>query len=128
MNNLAVAVTGANGFLGKFIVSLLGKHGIRTISISRSSGYDITNCDTLKEIPKFDCLIHLAAHTFVPDSYNHTAAFFTTNINGTLNALELCKNNNARFLFASSYVYGQPAYLPVDENHPVSMWNPYASS
>ncbi len=128
MANATIAITGAGGFLGKALTALLKKNNFEVVSISRSSGVDITKAETLTTIPDFDCLIHLAAHTFVPDSYNNTAAFFSINLNGTLNALELCKKRNARFIFSGSYVYGQPNYLPVDENHPINMWNPYASS
>jgi len=31
-------------------------------------------------------------------------------------------------IFASSYVYGKPNYLPIDENHPISAFNPYCQS
>jgi len=31
-------------------------------------------------------------------------------------------------IFASSYVYGTPKYLPIDEKHPLSAINPYAQS
>jgi nucleoside-diphosphate-sugar epimerase len=41
------------------------------------------------------------------------------NIGGTLNLLEVCKNRKIDLLLFSStaYVYGEPQYLPVDENH-----------
>jgi nucleoside-diphosphate-sugar epimerase len=45
-----------------------------------------------------------------------------------INVLELSRINDARIVYASSYVYGSPRYLPVDEGHPVSFWNPYAGS
>lgn len=128
MASKRIAVTGSSGFLGSAVVKLLHSKNITVIPISRKNGFDICKPDTLKSIEPFDVLIHLAAHTFVPDSYNRTAEFFTININGTLNALELCKKHKAKMIFASSYVYGPPSYLPVDEQHPVNMWNPYASS
>ena len=53
---------------------------------------------------------------------------FNTNINGTLNMLELCRKNKARLIFTSSYVYGNPSYLPIDEKHPIKAFNPYAQS
>jgi UDP-glucose 4-epimerase len=42
--------------------------------------------------------------------------------------LELARKNEAKFIFVSSYVYGVPKYLPIDENHPLDSFNPYASS
>ncbi|MBS1765443.1 MAG: NAD(P)-dependent oxidoreductase [Bacteroidetes bacterium] len=123
-----IVVTGSSGFLGTAIIKLLTSKGHTVVPVSRKLGFDICKPETLKTVEPFDVMIHLAAHTFVPDSYNRTAEFFTININGTLNALELCKTHQAKMIFASSYVYGQPSYLPVDEQHPVNMWNPYASS
>lgn len=128
MNKPTVVVTGASGFLGSHLVQQLQQYSFPVIPLSRQLGFDICSGEIFENIPKFNVLVHLAARTFVPDSYNKTASFLSTNINGTLNALELCKKNKAHFIFASSYLYGPPNYLPVDEKHPVSLWNPYASS
>jgi UDP-glucose 4-epimerase len=50
------------------------------------------------------------------------------NINTTLNALELCRKYQASMIFTSSYVYGIPKYLPIDESHPVQSFNPYSDT
>ncbi|MCK4717898.1 MAG: NAD-dependent epimerase/dehydratase family protein, partial [Thermoplasmata archaeon] len=51
------------------------------------------------------------------------------NVGGTLNALEHArKKDTERFIFASSYTYGPPNYLPTDEEHPLNPTNPYARS
>jgi UDP-glucose 4-epimerase len=43
--------------------------------------------------------------------------------------LELARiNNDTAFIFASSYVYGQPQYLPIDEQHPINPMTPYNKS
>jgi nucleoside-diphosphate-sugar epimerase len=128
MSALPVVVTGASGFLGQHLCKKLQAEGVEVIEVSRKTGYDVTNAESLKNIPPFSALFHLAAHTYVPDSYNKTALFFSTNINGTINALELCKKHKAHFLFAGSYIYGLPQELPINEKHPLSLWNPYATS
>ena len=46
----------------------------------------------------------------------------------TLNALEICRKYDARLIYSSSYIYGAPQYLPVDEKHPVCPFNPYAQT
>jgi UDP-glucose 4-epimerase len=43
-------------------------------------------------------------------------------------ALDIAISRNSRFLYMSSYVYGKPHYLPVDEKHPTSVLNPYMGS
>ena len=46
----------------------------------------------------------------------------------TLNVLEYCRKNACHLIYASSYIYGTPEYLPVDEKHPIKPFNPYAQS
>jgi nucleoside-diphosphate-sugar epimerase len=45
---------------------------------------------------------------------------------GTVNVLEFCRQTGARLTFVSSYLYGEPDYLPIDENHPLKSYNPYS--
>jgi len=123
-----VAVTGSTGFLGRHLVRQLSTLGWKVIELSRSHGYDICSKPELETVPPVDALVHLAARTFVPDSKTDSHAFFHVSLNGTLNALEICRRHCARMIFPSSYVYGAPKYLPVDERHPVRAWNPYAAS
>ncbi|MFH1754821.1 MAG: NAD-dependent epimerase/dehydratase family protein, partial [Candidatus Latescibacterota bacterium] len=77
---------------------------------------------------KADIVYHLAAITFVPTSQSNPRATYHINVTGTINALEFCRLHEAKLVFASSYVYGNPSYLPVDEKHPVNPTNPYARS
>jgi nucleoside-diphosphate-sugar epimerase len=123
-----IAVTGASGFLAGFLLDSLREKGADIIEIDQRTGADILDFEKLKSLPAFHTLVHLAARTFVPDSYKDSLGYFSTNVTGTLNCLELCKLRKADFIFASTYVYGKPERLPVDENHPVSMWQPYAAS
>lgn len=124
----AVVVTGADGFLGRQVVHALSLQNIDVVKATRKNGFDVCSLQSMEQLPPFTMLVHLAAQTFVPSSYTNTAAFFHTNIIGTLNALEICKKNKSHFVFASSYVYGVPQQLPVSESHPLSNWNPYATS
>lgn len=34
-----------------------------------------------------------------------------------MNVLEYCRENKAKLVFISTYLYGEPEYLPVDEKH-----------
>ncbi|MFA6980580.1 MAG: NAD(P)-dependent oxidoreductase [Ignavibacteriaceae bacterium] len=123
-----IAVTGSSGFLGKPLVQKLQNDGYQVIEIDLSNKIDITNKDSLKDIQRFDIIIHLAAKSFVPDSYIFPFDYYFINSIGTLNILELCRKFKAKIIFISSYVYGQPQYLPVDEKHPLQPFNPYSQS
>ena len=125
---MIIAVTGSSGFVGKNLINSLRNGPDEIIEIDLLTGIDITNQNDCNRIPRFDVMVHLAAKIFVPDSYKLPHDFYYTNYTGTLNMLELCRKNNARFIFASSYVYGNPQYLPIDENHPLVAFNPYADS
>lgn len=125
---MKIAITGSSGFTGKRLTEHLISLNHEVIKIDLQEGIDITDFNNLKEIPKFDIIYHLAAKSFVPESYLNPLDFYRVNINSTINTLELCKKYSAKYIFVSSYVYGNPQYLPIDENHPVSSFNPYADS
>ncbi len=125
---MIVAVTGSSGFIGKRLVRVLQDAGHEVVKLDIAGGFDILNWEAFKKVPPVDVLVHLAARSFVPDSYDNPHDFYHLNINGVINGLEFCRMHKARFVFASSYVYGKPAYLPIDENHPLQGFNPYAET
>lgn len=126
---MRIAITGSSGFTGKRLTKYLSSLNHDVIKIDLQEGLDITDYNNLKEVPKFDIIYHLAAKSYVPDSYIYPHDFFyRVNFNSTLNTLELCKKYKAKYIFVSSYVYGQPKYFPIDENHPVVPFNPYSDT
>lgn len=127
---MKIAITGSSGFIGKHLINLLitNYSGIQIIEIDISKGIDITDANSLSTVPEFDYVIHLAGKSFVPDSFINPQNFYYTNVIGTLNILELCRKFKAKIIFFSSYVYGAPEYLPIDEEHPLKAFNPYAQS
>lgn len=64
----------------------------------------------------------------MPDSYNKPEKYYRINYLSTLNALELCRKYKAHLIYLSSYIYGHPQYLPVDEKHRLNPFNPYAQT
>ena len=93
-----------------------------------TNGVDVCDSSQLESVPEFDCLVHLANLVYVPDSYRFPEKFYRINYLSTLNALELCRKYSAHLIYLSSYIYGQPQYLPVDEKHRQNPFNPYAQT
>jgi UDP-glucose 4-epimerase len=128
INKIKVIVSGSEGFLGSYICELLEKRGIEVIPLDITNGDDLSMPDVFEKLPQADHFIHLANLVYVPMSYENPYGFYRINYMTTLNALEYCRKNNAHLIYASSYIYGAPQYLPVDENHPVCPFNPYAQT
>ncbi len=124
-----VLVTGANGFIGKALVSKLKKDGFCVICFGSSDG-DISEFDFVKEYNtlKIDYVFHLASKTFVPNSWTNPLEFYKTSVLGTGNVLELCRNRNIPCTFVSAYLYGLPDKLPISEKDRIKPNNPYANS
>lgn len=125
---MKILITGSQGFIGSNLVKKMDSLGIEILQFDKYNGVDITNWKEVMRTPKFNILIHLAARSYIPDSRVNPRDYYTTNILGTLNSLELCRMHSARIIFNSSYLYGDPIYLPIDENHPISTLNPYSHS
>ena len=122
------AVAGSDGFVGRNVCAQLEAKGHTIVKIDITNGMDLGDISIIEKIEPIDCFIHLANLVFVPASYQDPERFYRINYLTTLNALEICRKHNARLIYASSYIYGNPQYLPVDENHPVCPFNPYAQT
>jgi nucleoside-diphosphate-sugar epimerase len=126
---MRIVITGSKGFVGNLLVEKLAANkDIEIVEVDFVLGHDISNAETLNSVGEFDVMVHLAAKSFVPDSFINPQSFYQTNVMGTINVLELCRKYEAKMIFASSYVYGAPEYLPIDEKHPLKAFNPYAQS
>jgi UDP-glucuronate 4-epimerase len=95
---------------------------------------DIRDLVALKRIfagRSFDCVVHLAARAGVRPSLTQPLLYSETNINGTLNLLELARLHNIKqFVFgSSSSVYGINAKVPFSEDDPIRRpISPYAAT
>lgn len=124
------AVTGSTGFIGSHLTDRLREMGINVFEISRSSSRtDITSLDQVTNIPAQEILFHLAGITNISLSFENPYHVYINNVVGTLNMLEWCRINEVpKMVFLSTFVYGFPQYLPVDEKHPSAPTNPYSTS
>ncbi len=128
MKAQTIAITGSSGFVGFRLAAELRSRGVNVIELDLMKGIDIADWQEITVKDSIDTVIHLASRSFVPDSFLRPREVLENNIDATINMLELSRINNARMIYASSYVYGSPKYLPIDEEHPLAFWNPYASS
>ena len=92
---------------------------------------DQTALESVFKNNNFDCVVHLAARAGVRPSLTEPQLYTETNINGTLNLLELARRNNIKqFVFgSSSSVYGINAKVPFGEDDPIRQpISPYAAT
>lgn len=153
-----VLVTGGAGFIGSNTIKALIDRGDEVVSVDDFNDYydpqlkydriskflaeydfpslelDIRNFEDLKKLfqeYKFDKVCHLAARAGVRASIEDPFVYQSTNIQGTLNLLELSKDFGVQnFVYASSSsVYGNTKETPFHEemqvDNPIS---PYAAT
>lgn len=154
-----VLITGGAGFIGSHLATSLLNEGGWNITIvddlndfyspdvkranlaeiARHGAFDLVEADirdtdrlaTVFETKAFDCIVHLAARAGVRPSLSEPKLYCETNINGTLNLLELARDHKVpQFVFgSSSSVYGINSKLPFSEEdrifQPIS---PYAAT
>lgn len=124
-----VLVTGHKGFIGSHLFSrLIEESNLNNYDVITSEGINLQESTNVKKIPKVSLIVHLAAKTYIPDSFLKPEEYYQNNILSTLNILEKAKADGARVIFLSTYIYGVPKYLPVDEIHPSNPMNPYTQS
>jgi GDP-4-dehydro-6-deoxy-D-mannose reductase len=142
---MRVLVTGASGFVGRYLVEELRAAGHDALAAGgpNDSEYlpiDLRDVESLRaalDIASPDAVVHLAAQTFVPEALSSPIATYETNVIGTANLLQAMRERrdrdgrSARLLFTSSAeVYGAAdrSALPLTESAPLRPANPYAAS
>jgi nucleoside-diphosphate-sugar epimerase len=118
-----ILVTGASGFIGTHLTRALAAAGYR-VAVHSSHQGDIADCAL--DFPDVGHVFHLAARTFVPESWKNPLSYYRVNLLGTVNVLEFCRAHGASLTLMSSYVYGRPARLPISENESLQAFNPYS--
>jgi nucleoside-diphosphate-sugar epimerase len=127
---MKIGITGQNGFIGSRVTQNLLRENHHIASLdkyTRPDNFNLPKTDVRYD-DDLDWVLHFGATTSISSSFG--APFFTylNNLSSTLKALQIAHNGNAAFLYMSSYVYGKPEYLPIDEKHPVASLNPYMGS
>ncbi|MBU0686404.1 MAG: NAD-dependent 4,6-dehydratase LegB [Candidatus Margulisbacteria bacterium] len=153
LKNKKVLVTGAEGFIGSYLVEELLNRGAKVrafvlYNFSNSWGW----LDTLKKedqakieiftgniceaynvrkaMEGVDVVFHLGALIAIPYSYYSPESYVSTNVMGTLNVLQAAREAKVeKFVHTStSETYGTAIYVPIDEKHPLQGQSPYSAS
>lgn len=87
----------------------------------------LENCMSAHNI---EAVIHFAGLKAVGEAVEQPLKYYNNNVCGTLSLIEAMTNCHIKALVFSSSatVYGEPRYLPIDEDHPTSATNPYGRS
>lgn len=153
---MRVLLTGGAGYIGSHTALVLLERGHDVVVLddfSNSSREAVRRVEELtgREIPvieadladraaaeaafdglEVDAVVHFAGLKAVGESVAQPTRYYRVNIDSTLNLLDLMRERGiARLVFSSSAtVYGDPQYVPQDEEHPagVGLTNPYGWS
>lgn len=147
-----ILVTGGAGYIGSHCVLALLEKGKRVVIFDNLSTGHIETVETLQkygnvkfykgdlnnpsdldkvfEENDINAVIHFAAVALVPESVANPQKYYYNNVCGTVNLLSsMIKHNVKKIVFSSTCAtYGEPEYVPIDENHPQNPINPYGMS
>jgi GDP-4-dehydro-6-deoxy-D-mannose reductase len=139
-------VTGADGFVGKYLIAALKE---RSYDITAAGGpnaadgmlrIDVRDMETLRralDVSDPDVVFHLAGQPFVPRAIEKPLEAFDINALGTVRMLEAIRTSGRtrqtfpRFVLAgSASVYGRVSESnnPLREDHPIEPVDPYGAS
>lgn len=148
-----ILVTGSEGFIGSHLTEKLVELGADITALVQYNSFnnwgwidtfdkkvkdsihvvtgDIREYDGMKRIIKGqDVVFHLAALIAIPYSYLSPMAYVRTNVEGTTNVLEACREYDVQKVVhtSTSETYGTALYVPIDEKHPMQGQSPYSAS
>jgi len=124
---LLIGLTGAKGWIGAQVWQYLKLKGCELTDLGQWTRSPEKRPE-IRDCPRFDWIFHFGASTSIEDSFNDPFGTYINNISSTMTVLEIAHRSRSKLLYMSSYVYGAPHYLPIDEQHPTSPTNPYMSS
>jgi GDP-4-dehydro-6-deoxy-D-mannose reductase len=129
-------ITGASGFVGRYLRDHLAACGDDVVGTDRADGgpdlLDAEGWNALVDDVRPDFVYHLAGDADVGGSWRHPRETFAANAVGTLNLLLACRDAGVGRVLnvGSADVYGRvpPDRLPITESHPLEPVSPYAAS
>ena len=147
LTTMAIMVTGGAGYIGSHAVKTLIERGEEVVVVDNlQTGYEKAIHPSAKfykgdikskfflecvfEAEQIDGVIHFAADSLVGESVTNPIKYFENNVYGTSVLLEaMVKYGVDAIVFSSTAAtYGEPIYMPIDEDHPTIPINPYGAS
>ena len=144
---MKILVTGGAGFIGSHVVDAYLEQGHDVVIVDDLSTGKRENANPKAKFYALDIRDEQLEEVFVaekPDVVNHHAAranvresmlkpilYADVNVLGSIRLLELSRKYRVKkFINISTggAVYGEPVYLPADEQHPVNPLDPYGAS
>ena len=140
-----VLIVGGAGYIGAHCARELEEAGTEVVVFDNlSTGHreavrselvvgDIRDREALRTVfssKKYDAVMHFAAKSLVGESVKKPLRYYDVNVGGTAALLtEMQRAEIQAFVFSSTCaVYGEPDYLPLDEDHPKKPVSPYGNS
>ena len=143
---MKIFIVGGAGYIGSHMVKTAYKANHQVITIDNlSTGHkdsvlfgkfefcdilDRKRLDRLFDLYNPDVVMHFSAYSLVGESVIDPYKYYHNNVVGTLNLLKsMIDNDCKKFIFSSSAsIFGNPDYIPIDEDHPKRPINPYGKS
>ncbi len=147
-----ILVTGAAGYIGSHFVryylkqnpdsSLVAVDNLglgNVLSLDQANPHlhfykvsigDRAAVDNIFASHKIDAVVHFAANAYVGESQSKPFKYFENNVCETIRFLQSMQQAQVQKIVFSSTcaTYGNPRYVPIDENHPQKPINTYGST
>lgn len=148
-----ILITGGAGYIGSHVVlRLLEESNHKIVVFDSLENGHLSTIEKLKLVRDFsfvkgdlknrsdlenlfrnfdiDAVIHFAAYIRVEESVQNPRKYYSNNLIGTVNLLnEMIDHDVKKIVFSSTAaVYGEPKYVPIDENHSKHPINPYGKT